>query len=75
MLWAQVRASMLANADKGHNAAQVVKNSRIVFICVKPQYVKVVLEEVRELLTNDHVIVSIAAGVPIAALKVLRRAA
>ena len=49
---------------------QVVKTSRIVFICVKPQYVRVVLEEVRDLLTDEHVIVSIAAGVPIAALKV-----
>ena len=50
---------------------QVVRNSRIVFICVKPQYVKVVLEEVRDLLTDEHVLVSIAAGVPISALKVL----
>ena len=40
------------------------------FICVKPQYVKSVLEEVRDLLTDEHVIVSIAAGVPIATLKV-----
>ena len=48
----------------------MVKHSRIVFICVKPQYVKVVLEEVKDLLTDEHVIVSIAAGVPIATLKV-----
>ena len=43
---------------------------RIIFIAVKPQYVKVVLEEVKSLLTPDHVIVSIAAGVPLAVLKV-----
>jgi len=77
MLWltlfdAQTPQPAAAFAETHASAAQVVKNSRIVFICVKPQYVKVVLEEVRELLTDDHVIVSIAAGVPIAALKVLR---
>ncbi len=49
---------------------QVVKHSQIVFICVKPQYVRSVLEEIRDLLTDEHVIVSIAAGVPIASLKV-----
>ena len=72
LLDAQTPQPAAAFAERHASIAQVVKNSRIVFICVKPQYVKVVLEEVRELLTDDHVIVSIAAGVPIAALKVLR---
>lgn len=54
-------------------SAQVVKNSKIIFIATKPQYVKVVLAEVKDILTPEHIIVSIAAGVPIAALKVRKR--
>ena len=49
---------------------QVVEHARIIFIATKPQYVKVVLEEVKDLLTPEHVIVSIAAGVPLSQLKV-----
>lgn len=49
---------------------QVVQSSDIVFIAVKPQYVSVVLHEIRPVLAERHVIVSIAAGVTMAALKV-----
>lgn len=52
------------------SSKEVVEKGRIIFIAVKPQYVKVVLEEVASQLTPDHVIVSIAAGVPLAVLKV-----
>ncbi len=48
----------------------VVKSGRLIFIAVKPQYVKTVLEEVKGELTDDHVIVSIAAGVPLSVLMV-----
>eukprot|EP00208_Stichococcus_sp_RCC1054_P003175 CAMPEP_0206134660 /NCGR_PEP_ID=MMETSP1473-20131121/137_1 /ASSEMBLY_ACC=CAM_ASM_001109 /TAXON_ID=1461547 /ORGANISM="Stichococcus sp, Strain RCC1054" /LENGTH=276 /DNA_ID=CAMNT_0053526279 /DNA_START=151 /DNA_END=981 /DNA_ORIENTATION=+ len=51
------------------SSKEVVEKGRIIFIAVKPQYVKVVLEEVASQLTPDHVIVSIAAGVPLAVLK------
>eukprot|EP00195_Chlamydomonas_chlamydogama_P015496 CAMPEP_0202900554 /NCGR_PEP_ID=MMETSP1392-20130828/11898_1 /ASSEMBLY_ACC=CAM_ASM_000868 /TAXON_ID=225041 /ORGANISM="Chlamydomonas chlamydogama, Strain SAG 11-48b" /LENGTH=272 /DNA_ID=CAMNT_0049586963 /DNA_START=282 /DNA_END=1100 /DNA_ORIENTATION=+ len=46
----------------------VVKNSDVIFIAVKPQYVSVVLNEVRPALTENHTIVSIAAGVTVESL-------
>lgn len=47
-----------------------MQNSDIVFIAVKPQYVSTVLTEIRPVLADRHVLVSIAAGVTMAALKV-----
>lgn len=55
------------------DALQVVENARIIFIATKPQYVKAVLAEVKHLLTPEHIIVSIAAGVPLSAIKVCRK--
>eukprot|EP00951_Prasinocladus_malaysianus_P034364 scaffold346223_cov50-Prasinocladus_malaysianus.AAC.1 len=48
---------------------QVVKDSEIIFIAVKPQYVATVLKEVSHELTDKHVIVSIAAGVTVAQME------
>ena len=55
---------------KKKNIKQVVQSSDIIFIAVKPQYVSTVLQEIRPVLADRHVIVSIAAGVTMAALKV-----
>ena len=44
------------------DAREVVKNSDIVFIAVKPNVYDSVLEEVKELITEDKIIVTIAAG-------------
>ncbi len=52
---------------------QVVKESDIIFVAVKPQYVEPVLKEVRGHLTDRHTIVSIAAGKTLASLKVRLR--
>ena len=49
---------------------QVVKNSEVIFLAVKPQYVSVVLKEVKLYLTDEHIVVSIAAGIPLAVMKV-----
>lgn len=49
---------------------QVVQKSDIVFIAVKPQYVSVVMKEVKPYLTDKHILVSIAAGITLATLKV-----
>lgn len=49
---------------------QVVENSEIVFLAVKPQFVQPMLKEVREHLTERHTIVSIAAGKTLASLLV-----
>jgi len=43
----------------------VAKNCEVLFLAVKPQYVSVVLQEVRHTLTDNHTIVSIAAGITI----------
>ena len=42
-------------------------------IAVKPQYVATVLEEIKDILTEEHIIVSIAAGIPLSAMKVSLR--
>ena len=42
----------------------------MIFIAVKPQYVGIVLKEMKGQLNKDSIIVSIAAGVPLAAMKV-----
>ena len=54
----------------GIAALQVAKNSQVIMIAVKPQYVGTVLEEIKDILTDEHIIVSIAAGVPLSAMKV-----
>jgi pyrroline-5-carboxylate reductase len=52
------------------DSKEVVSKGRLIFIAVKPQYVKTVLEEVKGQLSDEHVIVSIAAGVPLSVLEV-----
>ena len=49
--------------------AQVVKSADVIFVAVKPQYVSVVLREVAPHVSDRHTIVSIAAGITLAALK------
>ncbi len=54
--------------DQRHTCSivlQVAKNSDVIFISVKPQYVATVLAEVRPVLEGRHVIISIAAGITI----------
>jgi pyrroline-5-carboxylate reductase len=48
--------------------AEVVENADVIFIAVKPQYVGACLREAAPLLRPDAVVVSIAAGVTLAAL-------
>jgi pyrroline-5-carboxylate reductase len=45
---------------------QVVARSDVLFVCVKPYGVKPLLQEVAPVLTDRHLIVSIAAGVTLA---------
>ncbi|KAL4440680.1 hypothetical protein ABPG77_000389 [Micractinium sp. CCAP 211/92] len=48
---------------------EVVKSADVIFIAVKPQYVSVVLQEVKPHLEDRHTIVSIAAGITLQSLK------
>lgn len=52
---------------------QVAEHSNVIFIAVKPQYVGTVLKEMKGQLRKDTIIVSIAAGVPLAAMKVTQQ--
>ena len=45
--------------------SELVKNSDIIFIATKPNQVSSVLEEIKSLVTDDKLVVSIAAGVTI----------
>ncbi|MFO1512347.1 MAG: pyrroline-5-carboxylate reductase [Verrucomicrobiota bacterium] len=48
---------------------EVAQAAKVVFLAVKPDQVASVLAEVREHFTSEHLLISIAAGVPIAKLE------
>jgi pyrroline-5-carboxylate reductase len=48
---------------------EVAQSAKALFLAVKPDQVAAVLAEVREYFTSDHVLISIAAGVPIAKME------
>jgi pyrroline-5-carboxylate reductase len=48
----------------------LVRNADVIFVAVKPQYARTVLAEVASVLTPQHVVVSIAAGVTLQTLQV-----
>jgi len=49
--------------------AEVAKATKVIFLAVKPDQVGSVLAELREHFTSAHLLISIAAGVPIARLE------
>ena len=49
--------------------AEVVKGARVIILAVKPDQVAAVLAEIREGFTAKHLLISIAAGIPIARLE------
>ena len=52
---------------------QLVQDSDIIFLAVKPQYVHTVIAECEHLWTSEKLVVSIAAGVTIGAMEVRLR--
>lgn len=48
---------------------EVVRNSDIVFLAVKPYFFKEVIEEIKDMVTENKLIISIAAGVTIAQIE------
>ncbi len=59
--------------DTGINTAlnnlQIVEKCNIIFICVKPQVFETTLQKLQTYFTNDHLVISIAAGVPLAIIE------
>lgn len=47
----------------------MVSGSDVVVLAVKPDVIPAVLKEIGESLTDDSLVISIAAGVPLAALE------
>lgn len=56
-------------AKVANSNAEVVASAKIIFLAVKPDQVASVLAEVRNAFSKDHLLISIAAGVPIAKLE------
>src|SRR5271170_6130470 len=52
-----------------HSNPEVARFARVLFLAVKPDQVATVLGEIREHFTSDHLLISIAAGVPLARLE------
>ena len=50
------------------NSKEVVEKSNFIFLCVKPNILNQVLEEIKSIITNQTII-SIAAGMPISKMK------
>lgn len=48
---------------------EVVRNSDILFLAVKPYFFKEVIEEIKDLVTENTIIISIAAGITIAQIE------
>ena len=48
--------------------AELVKNAEYIVLAVKPQYYDSVLRRIKNVLTEDHILISIAAGITIDSL-------
>ena len=66
----RVRASLVGETGVPtfDSNAEVIQHSDVVVLAVKPQVMAGVLAEIRPLITADHLVVSVAAGVTLATL-------
>ena len=46
-----------------------IANSRVVILCVQPNQVKKVLDDVGVMITSDHMLVSVDTGIPISQIQ------
>ena len=65
---AQSRYFKATNVTALDNNVDVVLGCEVIILAVKPQVLSSVMEEIREHLTPDHLVISIVAGVPMAKL-------
>jgi pyrroline-5-carboxylate reductase len=61
-----MHATLLRALTRCAAAPQVAESADVLFVCVKPYGVKPLLQELAPVLTERHLIVSIAAGVTLA---------
>jgi len=61
-------ADAVPGSTVGSDNTLVARQSRVVFLAVKPQQITTALRSLRGHVTPDHLIVSIAAGVPLAGI-------
>jgi pyrroline-5-carboxylate reductase len=61
-------AAAISGARVTADNLQVVAESQVIFLAVKPQYMPAVLDELSGRITADHLVVSIAGGVRLATL-------
>ncbi|MFC1838692.1 pyrroline-5-carboxylate reductase [Thermodesulfobacteriota bacterium] len=52
-----------------HSNRDLVKSCNIIILSVKPQVINDVLEDIKDEISNDHIVISIAAGIKIAAIQ------
>lgn len=57
------------NLSLSESSRQIVENCSVIIPAVKPQYIHTVLDEIKTYLTIEHLVISIAAGINISALK------
>ena len=50
---------------------EVAKKSNVLFLAVKPYFFKEVIEEIKDIVSDDTIIISIAAGITIAQIEEL----
>ena len=48
---------------------ELTEKCNVIMLCVKPDMVNIVLEEIKDLFSNDKLLITIAAGIPIKAYK------
>ncbi len=48
---------------------EVVKQCKYIVLAVKPQFFSIVLDEIKEFITKEHIVISIAAGITVATIK------
>ncbi len=70
-VYAEARKSFAdaTGAGTAESNAKVLQDSQVIFLAVKPQSLPAVLKEMAPVLTKDHLLVSIAAGITLATIE------
>lgn len=64
-----VKVAEMYHVQHAHSNEDLCENSHIIFVCVKPQDLREALEPLSSVLHQDHLVVSLAAGVSLRELR------